>query len=171
MNLTFSLHLAVDFSVYGDTIFNIVQNLIIMVLIWAYSPQIGILEKGLVSVAVLGLFTVLVQDSGISEETWALIASSSMALNICSKVPQIYQNFSSKSTGQLAFATFLLGWLGSLARLGTVLVASDDFVYQMQFMVGLGLNTILMAQFLMYWNESATKNKTVPEKKDTKKTQ
>jgi len=63
----------------------------------------------------------------------------------------------------------LLGWLGSLARLGTVLVASDDFVYQLQFIVGLGLNTILMGQFLMYWNEKS--DKTMPEKKDTKKDQ
>jgi hypothetical protein len=36
-----------------------------------------------------------------------------------------------KSTGQMAFATFLLSFVGSLARLATVLAASDDFMYRL----------------------------------------
>ena len=57
-----------------------------------------------------------------------------------------------KSTGHLAFVTFLLGFAGSAARLGTVLVETDDFLYRLQFIIGTLLNGILVLQFALYWN-------------------
>ena len=48
-----------------------------------------------------------------------------------SRLPQIYTNFRNKSTGQLAFFTFFLGFAGSAARLATVLVETDDFLYRL----------------------------------------
>jgi hypothetical protein len=52
----------------------------------------------------------------------------------------------------MAFFTFLLNWLGGIARLGTVLVESDDFAFQFQFIVAVVLNTIIISQFALYWN-------------------
>ena len=69
-------------------------------------------------------------------------------------MPTLLTNFHSKSTGQLAFFTFLLNFLGGVARLGTVLIETDDFMYQLQYFIGVGLNGILVAQFFLYWNNS-----------------
>ena len=52
----------------------------------------------------------------------------------------------------MAFATFLLNFLGSIARLGTVLVESDDFMFRLQYIVGFFLNTMIIIQFALYWN-------------------
>lgn len=57
-----------------------------------------------------------------------------------------------KSTGHLAFVSFFLSFAGSAARLATVLVETDDFLFALSFIIGTTLNGILVAQFLLYWN-------------------
>jgi len=84
-----------------------------------------------------------------------------MFLLVLSRVPQIIANFTNKSTGQLAFFTFLLTFLGGIARLGTVLVETDDFLYQLQFIIGVVLSGIIVLQFVMYWGNTGS---TVPSK-------
>ena len=63
----------------------------------------------------------------------------------------------------MAFFTFLLAWLGSIARLGTVLVESDDLLFRLQYITGCVLNTLIVLQFALYWNapKQAT-SKTAP---------
>ncbi len=69
-----------------------------------------------------------------------------------SRLPQIYTNYSNKSTGLLSFFTFILSFAGAAARLGTVLFETDDLLYQMQFMTSVFLNGFITFQFLIYWN-------------------
>lgn len=65
----------------------------------------------------------------------------------------------------MAFATFLLAFLGSIARLGTVLVESDDFMFKFQYIVGCFLNTLIITQFGLYWNNSGKVHETKKIKK------
>ena len=74
----------------------------------------------------------------------------------------IVEAFQTKSMGANAFATFFLAFVGTVARTATVIAASDDFMYRLQFFIGLGFNTIIMVQFAMYWNDAK------PEKKRAK---
>ena len=81
-------------------------------------------------------------------------------------------NFKNKSTGNLAFFTFFLGFAGSLARLATVMAETDDFLYLLQYVIGAGLNGTLVLQFLMYWNnkvEEASKQEKQATPKKQKK--
>jgi len=71
---------------------------------------------------------------------------------LLSRVPQIMANYRNQSTGQLAFFTFALSFLGTVARLGTVLLETDDFLYQLQFILALFLNGVIVLQFILYWN-------------------
>lgn len=88
---------------------------------------------------------------------WQLVQKSNLMLLVLSRIPQIITNFTNKSTGQLAFLTFLLNFVGGIARLGTVLVETSDFMYQLQFMVGVSLSGIIIFQFFLYWNSEKTK--------------
>jgi mannose-P-dolichol utilization defect protein 1 len=83
---------------------------------------------------------------------------------ILSRVPQIYTNFANKSTGQLAFFTFFLSFAGIVARLGTVLVETEDKMLLLQTLSSTALNGILVLQFLLYWNSG----KKVDDKKQKK---
>lgn len=62
-----------------------------------------------------------------------------------------------KSTGQLAFFTFFLGFAGTMARLGTVLVETDDFLFMLQTLIGAVLNGMLVFQFFIYWSSTSKK--------------
>ena len=81
---------------------------------------------------------------------------------IISKVPQIITIFNHGSTGNLAFITFLLNFLGIIARFATVIIESDDFMLHLQNGIALFLNTVFMIQFAMYWNSNDAEAPTAP---------
>ena len=43
--LGLSRHKGLEFSIYGDTIFILVQNAIVILLIWSYNKEVSIIEK------------------------------------------------------------------------------------------------------------------------------
>jgi len=110
------------------------QNYIIILMIWAYNKDIGILEK-LVIFAFMTAYAILLFDpmgkGFLTEEHFKLITSASTGMNVMAKLPNIYNIYSNKSTGALAFFSFFLNFAGSIARLGTVLVESDDFLFRL----------------------------------------
>jgi len=63
-----------------------------------------------------------------------------------------------------------LNAVGSIVRLLTVLVESDNFYYNLQFIVGAALNNTLLMQFFLYWNNAPKKAEAKTDaKKETKK--
>jgi len=133
----------IPFSVYGETLIIMAQNFVIILMIWNYNKALGFAEKGMVFLFFAGygfcLFT-----NVFTPDQWNLISGSNTALTVFSKLPQIIQNFNMGSTGQMAFLTFLLNFLGSVARVGTVLMESDDFMFRLQYLAGLFLNFIII---------------------------
>ena len=137
-----------------------VQNFLIILLIWNYNKTVGFIEKVVVSVFFMAYGYVMFKTTMITPEVWTLISSSSSMLSkyiyifssnlflskidIIAKVPQILTNFRNKSTGQMAFFTFLLSFLGSVARLGTVMVESDDFMFRLQYIISVLLNSMII---------------------------
>ena len=79
--------MGLDFSVYGDTILIIAQNAIVILLLWQYSNDVSIVEKVVVSALLSGYLVVLVQDTMITEEVWAIIQSLAIAMVILARAP------------------------------------------------------------------------------------
>lgn len=127
--LTYSRHLQLDFSVYGETFLVISQNVIIIYLIWQKSKNVGLIEKILAGSFMSSYFCVLFQDTQVPEHVWTYVSSSTLFLNILSRLPQIVEICRNGSTGQLAFATCFLAWAGSIGRLSTVLIEADNLLY------------------------------------------
>jgi hypothetical protein len=75
------------------------------------------------------------------------------------RVPMIITAFRNKTTGANAFATFFLAFAGTIARTATVIMESDDFMYRLQFFLGLTFNSIIMIQFALYWNAETPKKR------------
>jgi mannose-P-dolichol utilization defect 1 len=157
MTAALSMHLGLQFSVYGETLIILVQNLIIILMLWSINPMISLLEK-IGFIAFFSAFGYLIfEATHVPEEAWAMFSSISIVLNISSRIPQVLTNYKAQSTGELAFVTFFLAWGGSVARTATVMIESDDFMYRMQFLIALGLNSMIMIQFVMYWNTKSQK--------------
>jgi len=66
----------------------------------------------------------------------------------------IFRAFKTKSMGANAFATFFLAFVSTVAKTAALIIiaASDDFIYRLLSFISLGFNTIIMVQFVMYWN-------------------
>jgi mannose-P-dolichol utilization defect protein 1 len=89
---------------------------------------------------------------------WPVLQMLSMSTNMIGRVPQIYANFSASSTGQLSLPTFLLNFLGSVARVFTTLQdAGNDVVMVSNFALAAALNGALVLQILVYGNADQVK--------------
>jgi mannose-P-dolichol utilization defect protein 1 len=146
---SFSFANNIPFSVYGDAIFLLIQNLVIVNQIWFYNIEILYVEKLFVSVFMIVILLILYEGSVVDHEFWEVVLLVSMILNLLSKMPQIYSNIKMKSTGQMATSSFVLAWVLSIARLFTVLVESDDFAFHVQNVLAVALTTTLCIQLLI----------------------
>ena len=68
----------------------------------------------------------------------------------------------------MAFFTFFLNFVGGIARLGTVLIESDDFMFRLQYISGVALSTMIIIQFALYWNSQAPAKPVKPVPKTNK---
>jgi hypothetical protein len=154
-----SRRLDLPFSVYGEGVFINFQNSIILILLWNYNKSVFMIEKlTFLCIAVVYGF-ILFEGSFMTFEYWDAISSAQIFLVILTKLPQIITTFMNGSTGQLAFITAFLQFIGVIARAGTVFFQSDDFMYKLQFMVAVVLNTVAIMQFALYWNSAPKKGK------------
>jgi len=151
----YSIQAHIPFSVYGESLIILVQNTIIILLFWTFSKEIGAAEKAGLAIGLSAYSFVLFSgDKFLSKDAWDNVQRSNLVLSLLSRVPQIIANYRNQSTGQLAFFTFLLSFVGVIARLGTVLMETDDFLYQLQFILSVFLNGVIVLQFILYWNNN-----------------
>jgi len=97
----------------------------------------------------------------ISTQVLQTLQGSSLFIFTVSRFPQIMKNWKGKSTGQLAFPTFFLNFVGCIARIFTTLKELDDTIVLAGYIVGLFLNGIILAQIILYGD----KNKEIRDKK------
>ncbi|TNV74093.1 hypothetical protein FGO68_gene5434 [Halteria grandinella] len=150
----YSLHNKIPFSVCGENLIILASNIIIALLIWKYNPKITRLEKIICSSVFLAYSYLLLSNKYLSDAHWSIVAKTNIILLILSRLPQILVNFRNRSTGQLSFVSFLLSFAGYIARLTTVLIETDDILYKLQYVTGTTLTGVLIAQFLLYWNNN-----------------
>jgi len=169
---TYSIRQQIPFSIYGESLIILAQNVLIVLLFWVYSKEIPAWEKLVLFVVFSAYSFVLFSgDRFMTPALWGITQSSNMFIMILSKIPQIITNFNAKSTGQLSFFTFLLNFLGGIARLGTVILETNDVMYLAGFVLSVFLNGIIVAQFLLYWNtgKKGVETTAAPASKDKKK--
>ena len=84
----YSMHLALPMSVYGEALIILVQNLLIIMLLWSYDKNIGMFEKLFFAAAISGYMYVLFSGNvDVPEEAWVYISSSTIMFSISSRVP------------------------------------------------------------------------------------
>lgn len=158
ITLGYNVRQGFPFSTYGETVFIAAQNVIITLLVLHYSRQNMV--AGLTVLALAAGLYYLFSADGISFQTLQYLQTSTIPIALGSKIPQILTIAKNKSTGQLsAFAVFNY-LLGSLARIYTTVTEVDDPLIFWGFLLSTGLNAVLVAQMVYYWNAApATKQK------------
>lgn len=84
----YSMHLGLQFSTYGENWFIFCQNLAIILLMWEYDHQIPKRHKLAFSVFIVA-YSILIFGGFMPEHGWAYISSSTIVLNLLSRIPQI----------------------------------------------------------------------------------
>src|SRR5690349_625782 len=84
--------------------------------------------KAIGTFTVLGGFIGTLVSGLVPLDVLKLLQSFSIVIFTSSRVPQIYSNFRAGSTGQLAFLTFFLNFIGSLARIFTTMQETKDSI-------------------------------------------
>ncbi|KAF8880096.1 mannose-P-dolichol utilization defect 1 protein [Gymnopilus junonius] len=165
ITLFYSMRNHFPFSTYGENLFLTQQNILITLLIVFYAPthqrksEAMLLSTVLVLIGLATLY--LVPLSFLS-----FLQVSTLPLSLVSKVPQIRQNYRSKSTGQLSSFAVISQIVGCLARLYTTMTELDDPIVSAGFFLALVLNMVLGAQLWIYRNDRGLSSMPEPELKE-----
>ena len=135
------------FSSYGESVFILVQNLILVFMLWTYMEESTkpSLDK---RIGLLVFFGIVAYGSlQLPPNLWYLLPISNLPMLLISRVPQIIQNFRLRSTGQLSGITTFLIFAGSLARVFTTIQEVGwDFSLLLGYFFGLSTSGILLLQ-------------------------
>lgn len=154
MNVSYNYAQSLPFSTWGESFFILLQLIILLSQYFHYtSNKVLMLATPLLVPALTGVLTTL------SHQYLALGLTASIPLMALSKVLQIKSNFMNGHTGQLSFITNLMNFLGTLARLFTVIQEVDDSLILINIATVFVLNTVIVLQFLLYWNVEPPKEK------------
>ncbi|GAA5864311.1 hypothetical protein JCM8547_005782 [Rhodosporidiobolus lusitaniae] len=142
------------FSTYGEMLFLLVQNAVLIVLITGYSPRPTL--PRLVPIAVLfsSLAYALSSTSFIPDSTLSFLQTLTIPLSLSSKVPQILQNFRSGSTGQLSAFLVINSLAGCVARVFTTRTETNDPILFWGYFLGALLNGVIAFQLVLYRGKS-----------------
>jgi mannose-P-dolichol utilization defect 1 len=151
----FAAHVRMHYpiSTYGDFAVLIIQNLVILLLMYRYSNRLAtgiIILTGYVSMLLLmcsPFFPLRILET---------MTLGNVVLSVASRVPQIARNSSSKSTGTLSAITCWGVFLGASARVFTTLQDVDSVNILVGYITGACLNGVIAFQVL-YYHPSASK--------------
>lgn len=150
ITVVYNLRSGYAFSTYGENVFLLLQGFILMSLFGVYNRRLGLAAAAapIFAAGAYYLYAVAPLD------TLALAQTSTIAIFASSRLPQIWNNFRSGSTGVLSFVTCTMNVLGATARIFTTLQEVRDPVMLAAIGSSCALNLTIFLQVVYYWNSS-----------------
>ncbi|KAL4541787.1 hypothetical protein Ndes2437B_g06121 [Nannochloris sp. 'desiccata'] len=137
------------FSAYGESAAMLIQNIILLLLVYRYQGRSSSRTAGLFAV-LAGWGGVLASGAMQPSHLNALYDFNNILL-LASRVPQILQSYSDKSTGQLSIVTYALNLAGAAARIFTTLQQKNAGTAMLRgAMLSTLLNAVMVGQIIMY---------------------
>lgn len=161
ISLAYAVRSKLPFSTYGENLSLTVQNMIITLLVIAYTPAT---KNGMVNpsarstqmtlaAAVMAIGSLaLATPSVISSSTLTFLQACTIPISLASKVPQMLELYKDKSRGQLSSIVVFAQLLGTIARVFTTMTETDDKLLLYGFGLATVFNAIIAAQVMYYWN-------------------
>lgn len=107
INGCYNIHLSSPFSVYGENFCLLLQNFIIIALLWMYEKKTTNLTKVAVTLSTFGTIVYLSFDFMVPPFLWNLFMDIQILMVAYSRMPQIIENYRHKFTGELSSVMFL----------------------------------------------------------------
>ncbi|XP_022962459.1 mannose-P-dolichol utilization defect 1 protein homolog 2-like [Cucurbita moschata] len=115
--LAYCVHKRLPFSAYGELVFLLVQAIILVAVIYYYSQLIGM--KTWIRALLYCALAPTVLAGQINPALFEALYASQHAVFLFSRIPQIWKNFSNKSTEELSLLTSMMNFGGSMVRVFT----------------------------------------------------
>lgn len=155
--LAYCLHKGLPFSAYGELAFLLIQALILVAIIYHYSQPLGTKTwiKSLLYCAVAPTILAGQIDPILFEALYA----SQHAIFFFARVPQIWENYKNKSTGELSFLTSLMNFAGSMVRVFTSIQEKAPTSVVLGSVLGIVTNGTILSQIILYQKPQPKKDK------------
>jgi len=153
----FAMNIHLPFSAYGEAVVLLIQNILIALCAYYFS---GLRARGLTAVVIVVATAALYLGGHLSPDLVNYLYEINNVTVIASRVPQIYQNWSHKSSGALSSLTVCLMFMGGCARVFSTIQEGGGSAMVRSYMLGACLNFILLAQIYLYSsNQSRARGK------------
>jgi mannose-P-dolichol utilization defect protein 1 len=153
--LAYALWKQLPFSAYGELVFLLLQGIIQLSLIYYYAENLGL--STWVKTAAYCALAPQVLAGNVNETLFEALYASQHAVFIFARVPQIYENYKTKSTGQLSFLTSFLTFAGGSVRLLTLIQEGAPGMMLLGCFLGFILNGAVMSQIVYYSTKGSPK--------------
>ncbi|KAF5747028.1 Mannose-P-dolichol utilization defect 1 protein isoform 1 [Tripterygium wilfordii] len=157
--LAYSVHKGLPFSAFGEYVFLLVQAIILVSIIHYYSQPLGAATWIRASLYCAIAPTVLAGQ--VDPVLFEALYAGMHAIFLCARVPQIWQNFSNKSTGELSFLTCFMNFGGSMVRVFTSIQENAPTSVILGSVIGIVTNGTILSQIILYRKPEAGKEKKV----------
>jgi len=139
------------FMSFGENVIVGIQNIVIIILFWQYSPQLPRLPRALGSLIFL-LASAAVLLLGLPAVALKALGGAPIFLGNGAKVPQILKNLSQKHTGTMSVVPAFLGFAGCSVRvLTSILQMPDDLLAIMNPFTAALMWFVLLIQFVLFY--------------------
>jgi len=136
------------FSSWGDTFFLAIQTVLIGALVLFYSGKIA--QSFTYIIGYLVICFVLMGGLTPLDILWTL-TSINILIVVAGKLLQAWTNYQNGHTGQLAAATLIMLFAGSMARIFTSIQETGDAVAILTYVASTAANAVLVIQLVYYW--------------------
>ncbi|XP_062160157.1 mannose-P-dolichol utilization defect 1 protein homolog 2 [Alnus glutinosa] len=157
ISLAYCLHKGLPFSAYGELAFLLIQAIILVATIYYFSQPVGTTTwiRALLYCALAP--TILAGQ--INPVLFEALYASQHAIFLFARIPQIWKNFSNKSTGELSFLTCLMNFAGSMVRVFTSIQEKAPSSVLLGYALGMSTNGTILSQIIMYRKPHAKEEK------------
>lgn len=161
ISLAYAVRSRLPFSTYGENLSLTLQNMIILLLVIAYSPdtRTGRVDpsahstKITIAAALMAIGSLaLATPAVIPASTLTFLQALTIPISLASKVPQMAELYKDKSRGQLSSIVVFAQLLGTIARVFTTMTETDDKLLLYGFGLATLFNAAIAAQVIYYWN-------------------
>ncbi|VFR00972.1 unnamed protein product [Cuscuta campestris] len=155
--LAYCLHKGLPFSAFGEYAFLLIQALILVAIIYYFSQPLGT-KTWMRALLYCGIAPTILAGK-IDPILFEALYASQHAVFLFARIPQIWQNFKNKSTGELSFLTFFMNFGGSMVRVFTSIQEKAPTSVAMGSVLGVVMNGTILSQIIMYQKPTAKDKK------------
>jgi len=146
--LAYCLFKQLPFSAYGEVFFILIQSIVCLALIYYYSPTHG---AGMwIKTALYCALAPTLLIGNLEPTLFEALYACQHGIFFAARLPQIYENFQTKSTGQLSFMTNFMSFAGCVVRTFTSIQENAPTSMLVGCLLGLLTNGVVCAQIAAY---------------------